>query len=79
MTSVNPVASAAAANEAGGARAAQEQLTVDYNAFLQLMMTQMKNQDPTKPMDASEQLAAIGDFSRKSSRRFKPTPSWRQC
>ncbi|MFN3132640.1 flagellar hook assembly protein FlgD [Roseibium sp.] len=63
MTSVNPVASAAAANEAGGARAAQEQLTVDYNAFLQLMMTQMKNQDPTKPMDASEQLSQLATFS----------------
>ncbi|WP_420415021.1 flagellar hook assembly protein FlgD [Roseibium sp.] len=60
MTSVNPVA---AANTQGTASAAQQQLTVDYNAFLQLMMAQMQNQDPTNPMDASEQLSQLASFS----------------
>ncbi|QDG77431.1 flagellar hook assembly protein FlgD [Labrenzia sp. PHM005] len=60
MTSVNPVA---AENKQGTASAAQQQLTVDYNAFLQLMMAQMQNQDPTNPMDASEQLSQLASFS----------------
>lgn len=59
MTTVNPVSSAAA----GGAAAAQQQLTVDYDAFLQLMMAQMQNQDPTNPMDSTEQLSQLASFS----------------
>lgn len=59
MTSVSPVTSAAA----GGASAAQQQLTVDYDAFLQLMMAQMQNQDPTNPMDSTEQLSQLASFS----------------
>lgn len=43
--------------------AAEEQLTLDYNAFLQLMMAQMKNQDPTDPVDATQQLAELASFS----------------
>ena len=44
-------------------RSAQKQLTVDYDTFLQLMMAQMQNQDPTNPMDASEQLSQLASFS----------------
>jgi len=47
----------------GAASSAQQQLTVDYDTFLQLMMAQMKNQDPTDPMDASEQLSQLASFS----------------
>lgn len=43
--------------------ASRDQLTVDYNAFLQLMMTQMQNQDPTDPVDSSQQLAQLASFS----------------
>jgi flagellar basal-body rod modification protein FlgD len=28
--------------------------TVDYNQFLQLLIAQMKNQDPTSPTDMSQ-------------------------
>ncbi|MEP3047886.1 MAG: flagellar hook assembly protein FlgD [Roseibium sp.] len=62
MTNVAGVA-AAQTQAAGGANAAQKQLTVDYDAFLQLMMAQMQNQDPTSPMDASEQLSQLASFS----------------
>ncbi|MEM5585040.1 MULTISPECIES: flagellar hook assembly protein FlgD [unclassified Roseibium] len=60
MTSVEGVS---ATQTAGTASAAQESLTVDYDAFLQLMMAQMQNQDPTNPMDASEQLSQLASFS----------------
>ncbi|WP_269581821.1 flagellar hook assembly protein FlgD [Roseibium sp. Sym1] len=60
MTSVEGVA---ATQTAGAASTAQKQLTVDYDAFLQLMMAQMQNQDPTQPMDASEQLSQLASFS----------------
>jgi flagellar basal-body rod modification protein FlgD len=37
--------------------------TLNYDAFLQLLIAQMKNQDPTKPMDASQQIAQLATFS----------------
>ena len=40
-----------------------EDLTLDYDAFLTLMIQQMKNQDPTDPMDSTEQLSQLATFS----------------
>jgi flagellar basal-body rod modification protein FlgD len=37
--------------------------TVDYNAFLQLLIAQMKNQDPTSPQDPSAFMAQLASFS----------------
>jgi flagellar basal-body rod modification protein FlgD len=37
--------------------------TVDYNGFLQLLIAQMKNQDPTKPMDSAQFMAQLASFS----------------
>ncbi|MBL1406438.1 MAG: flagellar biosynthesis protein FlgD [Rhizobiales bacterium] len=37
--------------------------TVNYDAFLQLLVTQIKNQDPTDPQDSGEFLAQIASFS----------------
>jgi len=60
MTSVEGIS----ATQAGGSTAAaQKKLTVDYDTFLQLMMAQMQNQDPTEPMKASEQLSQLASFS----------------
>ena len=36
---------------------------VDYNSFLNLLVAQMKNQDPTKPMDSTEYVAQLASFS----------------
>lgn len=37
--------------------------TVDYNAFLRLLITQLKNQDPTAPMDTGQFMAQLASFS----------------
>lgn len=37
--------------------------SVDYNAFLQLLIAQMKNQDPTAPMDSTQYMAQLASFS----------------
>jgi flagellar basal-body rod modification protein FlgD len=43
--------------------AAAKKATLDYDNFLQLLIAQMKNQDPTQPMNATEQLAQLASFS----------------
>ncbi|TPK75397.1 flagellar hook assembly protein FlgD [Mesorhizobium sp. B2-3-3] len=36
---------------------------VDYNSFLKLLIAEMKNQDPTKPMDSTQYVAQLATFS----------------
>jgi flagellar basal-body rod modification protein FlgD len=35
----------------------------DYNAFLRLLVAQLKNQDPTKPIDSTQYMAQLAAFS----------------
>ncbi len=37
--------------------------TLNYESFLKLLVAQMKNQDPTEPMDAAQQMAQLATFS----------------
>lgn len=37
--------------------------TVDYDTFLQLLVTQLKNQDPLSPMEDTEYVAQLATFS----------------
>ncbi|MGO4573399.1 flagellar hook assembly protein FlgD [Microvirga sp. 2TAF3] len=37
--------------------------TLGYDNFLQLLLTQMKNQDPTAPMESTEYMAQLATFS----------------
>ena len=37
--------------------------TLDYDAFLQLLIAEMKYQDPTQPMDPTQQIAQLASFS----------------
>ena len=60
MTEVAPISTftptAAAAQTASAA-------SVDYDAFLQLLVAEMQNQDPTKPMESTEYVAQLASFS----------------
>jgi len=37
--------------------------TVDYDSFLKLLVAQMKNQDPTSPMESTDYVAQLATFS----------------
>ncbi len=37
--------------------------SLDYDTFLQLLVTEMKNQDPTEPMKSTEYMAQLASFS----------------
>ena len=37
--------------------------TVDYNSFLQLLVQELKNQDPTSPSDPTQYLSQLASFS----------------
>jgi len=39
------------------------QASVDYNTFLKLLVAQLKNQDPTEPMDSTQYMAQLATFS----------------
>ncbi|UOM34939.1 flagellar hook assembly protein FlgD [Acuticoccus sp. I52.16.1] len=49
--------SAAALGQAAGPS------SLDYEAFLRLLVTQMQNQDPLNPMDDTEYIAQLATFS----------------
>jgi flagellar basal-body rod modification protein FlgD len=53
----NPWANAGADNTAGNSA------SLNYDSFLKLLIAQMKNQDPTDPMDAGEQMSQLASFS----------------
>ncbi|MBB3808008.1 flagellar hook assembly protein FlgD [Pseudochelatococcus contaminans] len=42
---------------------AKSRTTLDYQSFLKLFVEQLKHQDPTAPLDASESLAQLATFS----------------
>jgi len=58
---VDAVSAASAATQltSNAAKAA----TVDYDAFLKLLVAQLENQDPTNPTDSSEFMAQLASFS----------------
>ncbi|SIQ55312.1 flagellar basal-body rod modification protein FlgD [Rhizobium sp. RU20A] len=50
-------------NSATASEKASKAASVNYDSFLKLLIAQMKNQDPTDPMKASEQIAQLATFS----------------
>lgn len=55
VTPTNPATTAA---QNAGASA-----NVDYQSFLKLLVAEMKNQDPTQPMDSTQYVAQLAAFS----------------
>jgi len=41
----------------------EKSTTLQYESFLKLLVAQMKNQDPTEPMDATQQMSQLATFS----------------
>jgi flagellar basal-body rod modification protein FlgD len=46
-----------------GATKDAKDATLNYDSFLKLLVAQMKNQDPTDPVDASAQMSQLASFS----------------
>jgi flagellar basal-body rod modification protein FlgD len=67
VTSVNNAANALAtggvASAANTTKTSNSAAALDYNAFLKMLMAQMKNQDPTKPTDSTEWVSQLATFS----------------
>ena len=60
VTGTTTSPTAATASQTATANAAP---TVDYNAFLRLLIAQIRNQDPTKPMESTQYMAQLASFS----------------
>jgi flagellar basal-body rod modification protein FlgD len=61
---VDPSASATSAKAAAPANSlASSQTNPDYNTFLTLLVAEMRNQDPTKPMDPTQMVSQLASFS----------------
>jgi flagellar basal-body rod modification protein FlgD len=64
MSSVNPVnGSSGSAADTTGTTAASPQKTLTTQDFLQMLATQLQNQDPLQPMDDSAYLAQMAQFT----------------
>lgn len=66
VTGILPTSAAAAApanTSTSTVNADAKAASMNYNSFLQLLIAQMKNQDPTSPMDATDQVAQLATFS----------------
>ncbi|BCG86112.1 flagellar basal body rod modification protein FlgD [Mesorhizobium sp. 113-3-9] len=48
---------------ANSATTSTSKTAVDYQSFLKLLIAEMKNQDPTKPMDSTQYVAQLATFS----------------
>lgn len=57
------VSSSMPPSAAASTKSAVSATTVDYNAFLKLLITQLRNQDPTEPMDSGQFLSQLASFS----------------
>lgn len=48
---------------AGASSSDKNAASLNYDSFLKLLIAQMKNQDPTSPMDAGQQMSQLASFS----------------
>ena len=62
-TTTGATGAKAGASETSGSGTAAGAVTGDFQTFLTLLTTQMRNQDPLKPMDSTEFVAQLASFS----------------
>ena len=58
---VNPIGAGSTAQQSSTSPTGDASL--DYDAFLKLLVAELKNQDPTEPMKSSEYVAQLATFS----------------
>ena len=66
-TSTNPIAGNSAANAAAASSAVPANMQINETDFLQLISTQLQNQDPLQPTDPSQFLGQLEGLSEVSS------------
>jgi flagellar basal-body rod modification protein FlgD len=62
VSATSPVGSSTASASTASSASAPAQ-TLGYNDFLTLLMAEMKNQDPTQPMDPSQMVSQLATVS----------------
>ena len=70
MTTVNPYTAATAASSAAKASASSPKSSwgsLGANDFIKLLTAQLQNQDPTAPVDNSQMIAQLAQFSSLSA------------
>jgi flagellar basal-body rod modification protein FlgD len=60
---ISTVSPTAGLNQSATTSADAAAASLDYDAFLRLLIAQMKNQDPTKPMDSAQFMSQLASFS----------------
>lgn len=60
---VPAIPSTSAYKSASQTDAAKSKTAVDYESFLKLLVAELKNQDPTKPMESTDFVAQLATFS----------------
>ena len=66
VNATTPVAPSAASSTASSTASAATQ-SLSYNDFLTLLMAEMKNQDPTQPMDSTTFVTQLAQFQQLES------------
>jgi len=60
---VTPAAATTAPASSGAGTAQSQSATIDYDRYLQLLIAQLKNQDPTNPTDSTQFVSQLASFS----------------
>jgi len=63
MSTVSPTTSTTGTSTSGTSGNAMQQLSGNFDTFLQLLTTQLQNQDPTSPMDTNEFTQQLVEYS----------------
>ncbi|MHC5307648.1 flagellar hook assembly protein FlgD [Bartonella sp. LJL80] len=61
--SVSPVDNSGGTTRSGGGTTNAAAPNADYETFVKLLVAQMKNQDPTEPMDSTQFVSQLASFS----------------
>jgi flagellar basal-body rod modification protein FlgD len=63
MTISSITATTPTATISSNTTSAAQSATINYNQFLQLLIAELKNQDPTNPLDPTQQVSQLASFS----------------